>query len=104
VAIPTARNRTQSAFLWARLEKAEGTTLTVRLFEMPPEFASYRAGQDITVNAADVFDWSTIKSGTLIGGFSMRFQRSKVPPDKQRWYDLYSGTLSFAPLAEIPGS
>lgn len=98
------RDGQQSAFFWARLEKAEGRTLTVRLFEMPPQFTSYRAGQLITIDVAEVFDWSIIKSGTLIGGFSMRLQRSKLPAEKRRWFDLYTGTLSYAPLEEIPGS
>jgi len=94
----------EAAFFWALLDDVDGETARARLFEMPPEFKSYRAGQTVACPLADVQDWAIIQSGTLVGGFSLRIQRGHIPEDKRRSYDLFSGTISYAPLGEIAGA
>jgi uncharacterized protein YegJ (DUF2314 family) len=90
-----------TAFFWTMLEDIDGRTFRSRLFEMPPEFKSYRSGQTIDGGLDEVQDWAIIMSGTLVGGFSMRLQRSHVPEGRRHAYDLYTGTLSYASLDEI---
>jgi uncharacterized protein YegJ (DUF2314 family) len=94
----------EAAFFWALLDEVEGETAKARLFEMPPEFKSYQAGQTISCPLADLQDWAIIQSGTLVGGFSLRVQRGHIPEEKRRSYDLFSGTISYAPLGEIVGA
>jgi uncharacterized protein YegJ (DUF2314 family) len=93
-----------SAFFWTLLDEVDGDTLRVELFEVPPEFTSYETGQAIACRRDDLQDWAIIMSGTLVGGFSLRLQRSHVPEARRRGYDLFTGTLSYAPLDEIPGA
>jgi uncharacterized protein YegJ (DUF2314 family) len=94
----------EEAFFWALLDEVDGKTAKARLFELPHEFKSYQAGQTISCPLADLQDWAIIQSGTLVGGFSLRVQRGHIPEDKRRSYDLFSGTISYAPLGEITGA
>jgi len=93
----------ESAHLWLGLTAVTQKGFTGELFETPPEFATLHAGTQLSISKGAVEDWAIIQSGTLIGGFSMRLQRSKLPKSKRAAYDLHSGTLSRAPLEEIPG-
>lgn len=92
----------ESALFWTTLEDIDCGAFKLRLLEMPAELPSYKAGQAITATLDDLQDWAIIKNGTLVGGFSMRLQREHLPEEKRRAYDLYTGTLSYAPLDELP--
>jgi uncharacterized protein YegJ (DUF2314 family) len=85
------------------LVDVSGDTSIGELFEVPPEFPNYSSGQRLEVSSHDITDWCIVRSGTVIGGFSRRLQRSKVDPKYRRQFDLYSGMISYAPLHEIPG-
>jgi len=93
-----------TAFFWTLLEDIDDEKFQSHLIELPPEFSSYDSGEAIECTLDELQDWAIIKSGTLVGGFSMRLQRSHVPEPKRHAYDLFTGTLSYAPLAEIPGA
>ena len=41
------------------------------------------------------------KSGTVIGGFTLRLNREWIKPHLQRDWDLVTGIVNFAPLDEI---
>jgi uncharacterized protein YegJ (DUF2314 family) len=93
----------ESAHFWLYLVDVSGDRLIGDLFEVPPEFSNYQAGQRLEVSAHDITDWCIIKNGTVIGGFSRRLERSRLPPHDRWQFDLYSGMISYAPLDEIPG-
>lgn len=84
------------AFLWLKLLKRQKDTLHAEVFEAPPEFPKFKAGKRIKVLIEDVLDWAQIRCGALVGGFSMRLQRSKVAKKDRKLYDLYSGIISYA--------
>jgi uncharacterized protein YegJ (DUF2314 family) len=92
------------AFFWTLLEDIDEAKFRSHLFEVPPELTSYESGETIECTLDELQDWAIIKSGTLVGGFSMRLQRAHIPEVKRHAYDLFTGTLSYAPLAEIPGA
>jgi uncharacterized protein YegJ (DUF2314 family) len=91
----------EHAFLWLQLRTVREDKLDAIVFEAPPEFPHYQAGTTIEVARNDVLDWAQVRHGALVGGHSLRLQRSKVPREKQRYYDLYSGFITYAPLEEI---
>jgi uncharacterized protein YegJ (DUF2314 family) len=99
----TLRQGDDLAHMWTLLIEAGRDELTGQMFEAPPQLSEYRAGQKVRIRRADVEDWAIIRAGTLIGGFSLRLKRRHVPAAEQHHYDLYSGTISYAPLEEIPG-
>lgn len=92
----------ESAYFWTILVDVSDEGLTVELFEVPPEFANHRVGQQLLLRNHDVYDWCINRNGTLIGGFSRRLQRERTPPEERHQYDLYSGEIAFAPIDEIP--
>jgi len=96
------RDGAESALLWALLDEIDEQTFRATLFEVPRELAPLRANETIERPLSDLEDWAIIKSGTLVGGFSMRIQRDHIPDTRRHAYQLYSGTLSYAPLEEIP--
>jgi uncharacterized protein YegJ (DUF2314 family) len=91
----------EHAFFWLRLCSVKNDILIAIMFEAPPQFPNYQAGKTVEVGLHDVLDWAQIRHGTLVGGFSLRLQRSKVPQERQRHYDLYSGFIAYSPLDEI---
>lgn len=90
----------ESAFIWSLLTDVSGQELKLQLFEMPEEFVNYKAGQQLIVKAEDICDWSIERNSTLIGGFSRRLQRKYLPPEEIQEFDLYSGTIAYAPVEE----
>ncbi len=92
-----------SPYVWVKLIDVSDAALTGELIDIPAELDEYRQGQRLTVPRSEICDWAIIKGGALVGGFSMRVQRDHLPLAKRRYYDLYAGTLSYAPLEEIPG-
>ena len=91
----------EHAFFWLRLCSVKNDILKRNYVEATPQFPNYQAGKTVEVGLHDVLDWAQIRHGTLVGGFSLRLQRSKVPQEKQRHYDLYSGFIAYSPLDEI---
>ena len=77
--------------------------MTVKLFEIPPEFVNYKAGQELLLRDDDVYDWSINRNGTLIGGFSRRLQREHIAQEERHQFDLYSGAIAFVPIEDISG-
>lgn len=89
-----------TAYFWASLIDADEQGLRVELIEVPPEFPSYSAGQELLLQKEDIYDWSINRNGTLIGGFSRRIAREHVRLEERQQFDLYSGDIAFAPLEE----
>ncbi|MCP4895499.1 MAG: DUF2314 domain-containing protein [bacterium] len=95
------RDGDESAYIWAVLTDVSSDSLTVQLFEMPPEFVNYRAGQNLALRDDEVYDWCINRNGTLIGGFSRRLQRELIPSEERPQFDLFSGAIAFAPIDEL---
>lgn len=85
-----------SAFIWLSVDEDTGTGFVARVFEIPKEFEGIEVGDEIDVSNADVMDWMINQSGTLQGGFSLRYQRSKLPAEERDSFDQYIGISHYA--------
>ena len=86
----------ERAYIWLLVAQLEGDDFIGSVFEIPPEFVHFGVGDYIRVPAADVMDWMLNDRGTLHGGYSLRLQRSKLPPEKHDWYDRHIGVTHYA--------
>jgi uncharacterized protein YegJ (DUF2314 family) len=86
----------ESAFVWLLVVRDTSTGFVASVFEIPPEFEGVRVGDELTVADAAVMDWMVNQSGTLQGGFSLRYQRSKLPPDRRASFDSHVGVSHYA--------
>jgi uncharacterized protein YegJ (DUF2314 family) len=92
----------EHVFLWVRLLAVRANVLDAMVFEAPPEFPSLESGKKLEVLREKVLDWAQIRHGALVGGFSLRLQRSKVAEKDREYFDRYSGFVAYAPVEEIP--
>jgi uncharacterized protein YegJ (DUF2314 family) len=93
-------DRDRNAYLWLALVDVRGPTLVGEVFEAPAEL-KLKKGQKVEVKLDDIHDWSIRKSGTVIGGFTLRLNREWIKPHLQRDWELFTGIVNFAPLEEI---
>ncbi len=81
----------ESALMWLNNTAITGTDLTAVLFEVPTSFRHFHVGDRLTIRAADVLDWMINEDGRLMGGFSLRYQRSLLSEDEQQRFDDHIG-------------
>jgi uncharacterized protein YegJ (DUF2314 family) len=84
------------AFLWLSFSRVNGAHFVGKIAEIPGEFGGYRVGGSIEVTADAVTDWMVNENGVLHGGFSLRYQRSKLPEEKRAGFDDYIGVTRYA--------
>jgi uncharacterized protein YegJ (DUF2314 family) len=58
-----------------------------RLGNHPLEIQGIDVGDMVTVKPEHVSDWFAVDGGKLVGGYTLRLQRSRMPPDKQAKFD-----------------
>ena len=90
------RDGAERAFIWLLAVRCDGSDFVGRFFEIPKEFPSYRVGDEYRVPEADVTDWMVNDRGVLHGGYSLRYQRSKLPPEKRPEFDRHVGVERYA--------
>jgi uncharacterized protein YegJ (DUF2314 family) len=56
-----------------------------------PEFLSLQPGQDVLVRRENVSDWVVVDDGRLVGGYTMRVMRSRLPADERAQFDAMNG-------------
>lgn len=94
----------EKAFIWLLLVRDTTVGFVTTVFEIPPEFKGIRVGDEINVSDAEVMDWMVNRSGKLSGGFSLRYQRSKIPPEERASFDEHIGVSEYAePCAAADG-
>lgn len=84
------------AFMWLLVVRDTQTGFEAAIFEIPPEYGGFKVGDQVRVADSDVMDWMVNEGGVLRGGFSLRYQRSLLPPDKHAWYDQHIGVTEYA--------
>jgi uncharacterized protein YegJ (DUF2314 family) len=70
-------------------------------FEVPPELQKWhQVGQRLAFDGEDIFDWMVLtEDGRLVGGYTLRVARSKLPESERADYDRYIGVRTFEPDA-----
>lgn len=86
----------EAAFVWLLVVRATRSGFVASVFEIPPQFKGVRVGDELAVPNREVMDWMVNREGELHGGFSLRYQRSKLPPERHAWYDAHIGVTKYA--------
>jgi uncharacterized protein YegJ (DUF2314 family) len=58
-----------------------------QLANHPLEIKGIDVGDMVTVPRERVSDWFAVDGGKLVGGYTLRLQRSRMPPEKQAAFD-----------------
>jgi uncharacterized protein YegJ (DUF2314 family) len=61
----------KSEFMWVEITRIDGDTIHGVLGNHPNELRNIKLGDEVTVNLADLNDWTYFKNGELIGGFTL---------------------------------
>lgn len=86
----------ETAFVWLLVVRVMRSGFMASVFEIPPQFEGVRVGDEVRVSDDEVMDWMLNQNGVLHGGFSLRYQRSLLPPEKHAWYDRHIGVSEYA--------
>jgi uncharacterized protein YegJ (DUF2314 family) len=86
----------QRAFLWLANARKQGPNFIAEFFEVPAAFRKIRVGEECEVSAESLLDWMLNDAGVLHGGFSIRYQRAKLPEVERDAYDKYIGVMKYA--------
>jgi uncharacterized protein YegJ (DUF2314 family) len=82
-------------FLWFSHAFPVGEDFDAEPFETPLEFIPLRPGHRVRVRANEVLDWMVNDHGELHGGFSLRYLRTRVSPEKFEWFDKRLGVTRY---------
>ena len=91
-----------SAFIWLSVIEVLPSGFIASVFEIPKEFEGIRVGDEIQVADREVMDWMVNRDGELHGGFSLRYQRSKLPPEKRGGFDEHVGVSRYVEPGHPP--
>jgi uncharacterized protein YegJ (DUF2314 family) len=86
----------ETAFIWLLVVKATRPGFVASVFEIPPEFKGIKVDDEVRVPNGEVMDWMLNQDGVLRGGFSLRYQRSRLPADKRAGFDKHIGVTEYA--------
>jgi uncharacterized protein YegJ (DUF2314 family) len=86
----------EEAFIWLAVVRISGSAFVGRVFEIPPQFKNIHVKDEIEVSDNCVTDWMLNRNGTLYGGFSLRYQRSLLPPEKHAQFDRQLGVTGYS--------
>lgn len=84
------------AFMWLTAARRHGDAFVGEVFEAPQQLPSFQVGDLIEVTEETLLDWSVNVSGTLHGGYSLRYQRARLPEAERAAYDEYIGVTRWA--------
>ncbi len=90
------RSCEEHAFIWLTVQALRPSGFTARVFEIPRQFLDFAVGDDIEIPSEAVLDWMYHDKGTLHGGFSLRYQRELLPPEKRLEFDAHIGVTEYA--------
>jgi len=84
-------------FLWVSFVVPHGSGFRARLVEVPETVHWLSAGEVITFDPSDVYDWMVNDNGRLFGGFTLRVNRDALPESRRAAFDRYVGVTTWAP-------
>ena len=83
------------AFLWLQRVARAGEDFSGELFEVPDTLPAVLVGERRVIEIADVVDWMIRESGRLIGGYSLRFHRERLPEEERDEFDRFIGVTEY---------
>lgn len=97
--IPERLGADQGANIWLISPFFEDGFCMARPFELPEEFEWIQVGQWLKLQESELLDWYIIFSnGEMAGGYSLRYQRSKLNEEQQAEFDQRIGVTKFIDL------
>lgn len=84
------------AHMWLLVREVNGSAFTGEIFELPHDFKEYKVGMRIEVPEREVQDWMINDNGTLFGGYSLRYSRSKMSDSEKLEFDRHIGVENYA--------
>jgi uncharacterized protein YegJ (DUF2314 family) len=83
------------AFLWLCNARPHEGGFIAQFFEVPTQFTSRKVGDEIPIAREAVLDWMVNRNGVLHGGYSLRYQRSRLPEAERPSFDEYIGVTEY---------
>lgn len=84
------------ANMWLVVRSDNKSSFVGEIFELPSEFKEFRVGQTIEITDDEVQDWMINDDGTLYGGYSLRYSRSKMSVADREAFDRHVGVEKYA--------
>lgn len=81
--------------VWLTDTRQTESGFSAELFEIPDSISGFAIGDSFEISSDDVLDWMINDSGTLHGGFSLRYHRSNLPEHERDAYDHHIGITSY---------
>ena len=85
------------ANLWLAVLESDPDGYFCEVFESPAAFVNHPIGHRVFVPRDGVLDWSVNDDGSLFGGYSIRYQRERLPARERAAFDEHVGVKSYAP-------
>lgn len=85
-----------SSYMWLFNTRMSGDNFVAELYDVPRNFKSINSGDVFDVNPDDLLDWMVNLEGTLYGGYSIRYHRSKLSADEVEDFDDHVGIIKYA--------
>lgn len=85
-----------TAYIWLANTKLSDDGFVAEIFEVPKFFPNFTEGQSFNVTFDEIFDWMVNVGGILYGGFSLRYQRSKLSEKEKKAFDEHIGVTKYA--------
>ena len=97
--IPESLGADQGANIWLMSTFFECDFCIYRPFELPVEFEWIQVGQWLKLQESELLDWYILYgNGEMAGGYSLRYQRSKLDKEQQAEFDQRVGVTRFIDL------
>lgn len=78
-------------FIWVTSVSFSNEKFSGRFFELPPEIKFAQVGEEVEFTRDSIFDWMVNIDGRLSGGFTLRYQRERLPEKERADFDKYVG-------------
>lgn len=90
----------QLLFLWlAETQFHHDGLFSAEFFELPSELSKWhRVGQRLAFDPEDIFDWAVNEDGTMLGGYTLRVTRSRLPEAERKDFDRRLGVEVWSPV------
>lgn len=85
-----------SALMWLSKTRVHGPNFIAAFFEVPATFKDHAVGDTLEITSDSLLDWMINDDGVLHGGFSIRYQRSRLPENERPAYDAHIGVTEYA--------
>lgn len=84
------------AFMWLVIVEVKDDSFIGEIFELPSEFSEFKVGMSIEISDQNIQDWMINDNGTLYGGFSLRYNRSRMSESEKACFDQHIGVKRYA--------